>query len=194
MTILRTLGPLVLLLAAAAQAQHKVSVQDGWDKCIADLSGYPSDTAVRQATYPSRLDGISLRYAETGCFGTCPVFQLVLRQGSVQFEGLKHVPTKGKHKAALSQAEFEKFLHMWFTARFYAMRDNYCSIKCPDGLERVVVDLRESSITLTMPDFSKEVYQCFATFNGKPETPRPPDEYFQLTQELQVLAREHGWL
>jgi hypothetical protein len=194
MTIMRRLGLLVLLIAAAAYAQDKVSAQDSWDKCIADLSGYPPDTVVPQATYPSQLDGVSLQYVETGCFGACPVFQLVLRQESVQFKGLKYVRVKGNHKAALSKAEFERFLRKWFAARFYAMRDNYCSIKCPDGLERVVVDLRESSITLKTPDLSKEVYQCFATLNGKPETPKPPDEYFQLTQDLQTLAREHGWL
>ena len=180
---------LLVLGSCGAWPQDKKGAE-----CVAQLSGFPPDAPTATPPYPADFGGVVLRYFELGCLGDCPVFRMMLTAGSVQFEGRSHVRVVGKRVTKLSQAEFGKFLRLWFDGRLYAMRDNYCGVKCPDGSMRVAVDLPESSITLTTPELSKEVYQCFAIGDGKPETPKPPDSYFHLAQEIQTLARQHGWL
>jgi len=74
------------------------------------------------------------------------------------------------------------------------MRDDYCFARCPDGTVIIVTDIAESSITLTTPAFKKRVYECFSTVNGQPQTPKPPEQYFQLSRQLWAFAKAQHWL
>jgi hypothetical protein len=74
------------------------------------------------------------------------------------------------------------------------MRDNYCDVKCPDGTVIFVTDIPESSITLTSPNLKKRVYECFTATDNVPETPKPPEQYFQLSRQLRAFAKAQHWL
>ena len=69
------------------------------------------------------------------------------------------------------------------------MRDDYCSARCPDGTVIIVTDIAHSSITLTTPTFKKRVYECFSTLNNQPQTPKPPEQYFELSRQLWAFAQ-----
>jgi hypothetical protein len=165
------------------------------ERCIEQLSGFPANASAQPPTeYPADLKNITLEYFASGCYGQCPAFTLTIRKDSAEFVGRAWVRKKGKHTAKISQEQFEKFLHAWFDQRFFAMRDDYCRVACPDGTMQVVTDNLETSITLNTPSFKKEVYECFTTIDGKAETPRPPEPYFELARELLAFGKIKRWL
>ena len=165
------------------------------DNCIALLSGFPKEGALAGAPpRPNDADLVTLTYFASGCYGNCPAFTLSISKGIAQFDGHAYVRAKGKRTAKLSQKQFQAFLDSWYDGKFYAMRDNYCDIHCPNGTQIVVTDIPESSITLTAPSITKRVYECFSTLNNQPRTPKPPEQYFKLTRQFWALAKAKRWL
>ena len=167
---------LVALIASVSWAQAKNDWQSRHESCLNSLSGFAQDpSTVSQPDYPSDLGDVTLEYFASGCFGSCPAFTLRIRRDSAQFEGRDYVRAKGKRTAKVTQQGFEKLLHAWSDGQFFAMRDDYCSIQCPHGTSWAVTDIPESSITLGTSAFTKRVHECFATIDGKQETPKPPE-------------------
>ena len=123
-----------------------------------------------------------------------PRIHSTISKETAVFEGRAYVLAKGKRTAKLSSRQFETFLHAWYDGNFYAMRDDYCDVHCPDGTVIFVTDIAGSSITLTTPTFKKRVYECFSTVNHQPQTPKPPEQYFQLSQRLLAFANSQHWL
>ena len=148
----------------------------------------------RNHSYPTDMTGVTLEYFASGCYGNCPAFTLTINKETAVFEGRAYVRAKGKRTAKLSSQQFETLLHAWYDGSFYAMRDDYCFARCPDGTVIIVTDIAESSITLTTPAFKKRVYECFSTVNGQPQTPKPPEQYFQLSRQLWAFAKAQHWL
>jgi hypothetical protein len=190
-----TVGAVSLItLANLGQSSPEVR-RIAQDECIASLSGFPKDVPLpSKPLYPVDLTGITLEYFASGCLGECPAFTLTISKDIARFDGQAFVRAKGKRTAKLSQQQFETFLRAWYDGNFYAMRENYCDIKCPDGTMIVVTDIPESSITLTTPTYAKRVFECFTTVDNKPETPKPPERYFELSHQLQAFAKVHHWL
>jgi len=154
------------------------------------LSGFPDgDTAVKQS-FPVDTKGITLKYFASGCLGTCPSFTLTFSEGVAHFEGHAYVRAKGKRTAKLTQPEFEELLHAWYDGHFYAMRDDYCAPTCPDGTHIIVTDIPESSITLVAANFAKQVSECYL----EAETPKPPEQYFELKRKILEFAKARRWL
>jgi Domain of unknown function (DUF6438) len=190
-----TRGVVSLIIFAILGLQVPDASQDARDACVALLSGFPKDApAPSKPEYPTDTTDFTLQYFASGCYGNCPAFTLTITKETVVFEGHAHVRAKGKRTAKLSSQQFETLLHAWYDGNFYAMRDDYCSARCPDGTVTVVTDIAESSITLTTPNFKKRVYECFFTMNNKAQTPKPPEQYFQLSHQLWAFAKSHRWL
>jgi hypothetical protein len=165
------------------------------DECTASLSGFPKETVSQpKPLYPAELGGVTLEYFASGCYVSCPAFTLTISKNIVRFKGRAYVRAKGEHRAKVSQQQFETFLRAWYDGEFYRMRDNYCDISCPDGSRMVVTDVPESSLRLISPGFTKRVYGCFSTNNDRQETPKPPDQYFELARLLRNFAKAHDWL
>jgi len=162
--------------------------------CIASLSGFLKDADLKPPQYPADLNEVTIEYIETGCLGTCPIFTLTLTKAGADWEGRKYVRAKGKRRAKIAQQQFEDFLHAWYEARVFAMREDYCSIECPDGTTGVVMDIPEFWISLKSPGYEKHVHECYDTVNGIPETPKPPQEYFELKRKLREFAKTRKWL
>jgi len=192
-----TLGAVCLIISVdfGQQLPQAQRARDRREACVASLSGFPKDVpASPKPLYPADMTGVTLEYNATGCYGNCPAFTLTISKETAVFEGHAYVRAKGKRTAKLRSQQFEALLHAWYDGNFYAMRDDYCFGRCSDGTEIIETDIPASSITLTTPSFKKTVYQCFFTTDNKPETPKPPEQYFQLSQALRVFASSHHWL
>jgi hypothetical protein len=190
-----TIGAVFLIIVSNLTPQSPVVHRDRRDACVASLSGFPKDTPTpAKPQYPTDMTGVTLEYFASGCYGNCPAFTLTINKETAVFEGRAYVRAKGKRTANLSSQQLETLLHTWYDGSFYAMRDDYCSARCPDGTEIVVTDIAESAITLTTPAFKKRVYECFSTVNGQPQTPKPPEQYFQLSRQMWAFAKAHHWL
>ena len=189
------IGAASLIIFANLTPQSPATHRDTRDACVALLSGFPNDTPpTTKPQYPTNMAGVTLEYFASGCNGNCPAFTLTINNETAVFEGRAYVRAKGKRTAKLSSQQFETLLHAWYDGSFYAMRDDYCSATCPDGTVIIVTDIAGSSITLTTPAFKKRVYECFSTINGQPETPKPPEQYFQLSRQLLAFAKTQHWL
>jgi hypothetical protein len=209
MRVITTILILLAIIASDGLGQSGTDRQLPRDTCIDSLSGFPKTSPAREPEpqYPSDLNGLTLEYFASGCFGNCPSFTLTIQKDSAHFEGHSYTRAKGKRTAKVTQRQFEKFLHAWFDGKFFAMRDDYCSIQCPDVAPDiphtsmtvkvttyVVTDIPHSSITLKTHTQTKRVYECFATINGKPETPKPPEQYFELSREFLAFTKAQHWL
>lgn len=190
-----TIGVASLITLSSFTQPSTSARQDVRKECIASLSGFPADADLRsKPAFPTELTGITLEYFESGCYGKCPAFTLTISKDIARFDGHAYVRAKGKHKAKLSQDQFAAFLRNWYDGDFFAMRDDYCGAPCPDGTVTIVTDIAESSIKVTTPTFTKRVFECFTTTNGQPETPKPPDQYFELSRQLLAFAKSQHWL
>jgi hypothetical protein len=189
-----TLGVVTLIVLAGFGQSSPERRRVARDECIALLSGFPNDAPIPKPPYPTDPSGVTLEYFTSGCYGNCPAFTLTISKGIARFDGHAYVRSKGKRTAKLSERQFEAFLHAWYDGDFYAMRDNYCDVSCPDGTLIVVTDIPESSIKMTTPAFTKRVYQCFSTVDNRPQTPKPPDAYFDLSRQMRAFAEAQHWL
>jgi hypothetical protein len=186
---------LIGVLTATISGQSKPDWQARREACITALSSYAIDpTGTKPPELPDDLEGVTIEYVSSGCYGRCPAFTLRLEKNKAAWDGHAFVNKKGKAAKQISDRQFADLVHAWLDAKMYAMRDDYCQPTCPDGTSTIITDVQETSITLRAPSYSKKVLECFTTIDGKPETPKPPMQYFQLSRQLVQLATSNHWL
>jgi hypothetical protein len=186
---------LALSLPAAIAGQSKPDRQSRRETCIADLSSFAVDpSTVKPPLLPDDLNGIVINYFESGCFGNCPAFTMRIQKNKVEWDGHAYVRKKGKAEKPISSEEFKTLVQVWLGAKIYAMRDDYCQPTCADGTVIIVTDVQDTALRLDAPGYSKKVSECFTTIDGKPRTPKPPDEYFQFSRQLVAFAKSKHWL
>ena len=186
---------LVGLLTATISGQSRPEGKTRREACVSALSSFAVDPAVTKSPLlPDDLKGVTIEYVSSGCYGRCPAFTLRLENSRAEWDGHAFVNKKGKATKQISDRQFADMVHAWLDAKMYAMRDDYCQPTCPDGTSTIITDVQETSITLTAPSYSKKVLECFTTMDGKPETPKPPEQFFQFSRQLVQLAKSNHWL
>jgi hypothetical protein len=159
------------------------------------LSSFAVDPKVtKPPDVPDDLEGVSIEYFASGCLGTCPSFTLHIEKDKAVWEGHAFVKKKGIAERHIPSHEFREIIQAWLDAKMYAMRDDYCEPICPDGTTTIITDVQDTSIVLKTPSYSKKVLECFTTTNGKPDNPRPPAEYSELSRRLLQFAKANRWL
>jgi hypothetical protein len=103
-------------------------------------------------------------------------------------------PQERESKKAVFEWGIFGIRQAWLDSKMYAMRDDYCQPTCPDGTTTIITDVQDTSITLKSPSYSKQVFECYTTTDGKPDNPKPPQEYFELARRLVQLAKSNHWL
>ena len=187
----------VLLAAftATLSGQSKPDWAERHKACIISLSSFAVDpNNTKPPDLPGDLEGVSIEYFGSGCLGTCPSFELRIVKNKAIWNGHTFVRKKGKAEKPISAHTFSEIVQAWLDAKMYAMRDDYCDPTCPDGTSTVITDVQDTRIAFKTLSYSKTVLECFTTINGKPETPKPPEEYFQLSRRLVQLAKSNHWL
>jgi hypothetical protein len=185
---------LVGVLTATISGQSKPDWQTRRETCITALSSFAVDPTGTKPDLPDDLEGVTIEYVSSGCYGRCAAFTLRLEKNKAAWDGHAFVHKKGKAAKQISDRQFADLIHAWLDAKMYAMRDDYCQPTCPDGTSTIITDVQETSITLRAPAYSKKVLECFTTIDGKPETPKPPEQYFQFSRQLVQLAKSKHWL
>lgn len=188
-----------LALAALAIVPALAQSQPDWQKgqerraaCIATLSSFAVDPSMaKQPQFPDDLDGVTLEYSSSGCYGNCPAFKMRIENNRAVWEGRDFVRKKKRVEKRISPEVLRSFVRAWLDDSLYAMRDRYCNPTCPDGTNIMATDLNETSISLKAPSYAKTVSQCSVKANIEP---RPPDQYFRLSHDLMGFAKANGWL
>jgi hypothetical protein len=186
---------LIAVLTATISGQSKPDWQAQRKACITSLSSFAVDPSLtKPPDLPDDLQGLSIEYFASGCLGNCPSFALRIEKDRAIWDGHAFVRKKGKAEKQLSSGEFSAIVHAWLDARMYAMRDDYCQPTCPDGTTTIITDVQDTSIALKTPSYSKRVFECFTTTDGKPDNPKPPQEYYELARRLAQFAKSNHWL
>jgi hypothetical protein len=76
---------------------------------------------------PQSKPGISEIHLErTACYGTCPVYKVVLRNnGSLEYEGIQNVKRIGKYRGKINLWGFNKLAQLIEKSKFMEMQDRY---------------------------------------------------------------------
>jgi len=118
-----------------------------------------------------------------------------IENNRVVWVGYADVRQQKKSEKRISPRVLRRFLHAWLDDSIYAMRDKYCNPTCPDGTHIIVSDLNETSICVKAPSYVKTVSECYPHVSPEPKIePKPPDQYFRLSQDLMEFAKSNGWL
>jgi hypothetical protein len=186
---------LFALFAGSALGQSQPKLESARDSCIKTLSSFAADPkTVKAPEIPGDLSGVALEYSASGCFGDCPAFRLRLQKDIATWEGIAYVKAKGKRQRKVSPEQLRALVQSWLNEDLYAMREDYCQPPCPDGSVVIITDTQETSISLKTASFTKKVWECFTTIDGKPENPKPPEQYYRLSRDLVRFAKAQGWM
>jgi len=186
---------LLAFMAVSLSGQSKPNRQGQRESCITALSTFAAEpNTFKPPTIPDDLTGVTMEYFASGCYGNCPAFKLRIQKDVALWEGHAYVKAKGKKQRKVSPEQFRVLVQAWLTGSVYAMRDDYCQPPCPDGTVMVITDVQDTSITLKTSGFTKTVSECYTTIDGKAQNPKPPEQYFRVSQELLRFAKSQGWL
>lgn len=99
---------------------------------------------------------LSLEMERTGCYGTCPVYNLkVAPDGKVLFEGRFHTRTIGKAESNLSKEKINQVINETAKADFFSLKDSYTSSSnnCPN----YKTDMATVTLSIRLNEKSKTI-------------------------------------
>jgi hypothetical protein len=141
-------------------------------------------TSGADATAPdaTAIDTITLE--RTACFGTCPVYKLIVRRnGTVSYDGKQFVKVSGQRSRRISRARFQQLAREIEKINFFSFKDEYLSKAMPDGSIRVVTDLPTTITTVQTGAVRKTVRNYYGD----------PPELAQLETLIDKLTESARW-
>ena len=143
------------------------------------------------ATIPARTaaqdvpDDFVVKLERTSCFGECPVYSVSIdARGNVTYEGTKFVRVEGRQIDRIQAFHVAELLAIAERIGFFDLRDQYRTIRNPDGTETSVTDLPTAFVTITRGGQSKRVED----YIGAPQALK------QLEQLIDDTARTKRWI
>jgi hypothetical protein len=129
-------------------------------------------------------DDVVIKLERTSCFGACPVYEVSIdARGNVTFDGRKFVRVAGRQTARIPVARVAALLETADRIRFFELRDQYRTVRHPDGSETIVTDLPTTFVTITRGGKSKRVEDYYGA----------PDALRDLEQEIDEAAGTARW-
>ena len=129
---------------------------------------------------PWDLLGASVQLRRTGCFGTCPDYQVTIAgDGTVRFSGHSHVLIPGDHVAHINSDAVRELIRAFAKADFFYARDSYAAS---------VSDNPSQTLALTVAGRTKTVTDYVGTEAGLPLAIR------NLEAEVDEVAGTARWV
>ena len=149
---------------------------------VAAALGCAGGAAAQTAAAPG---AVIVRLERTSCFGECPVYSVTIdAQGNVVYEGAQFVRVQGRQTDRIPAARVAAILAAAERIGFFDLRDQYRSIRNPDGTTSSVTDLPTTIVTITRDGTPKRVED----YIGAPEGLK------QLEREIDEAARTTRWI
>jgi hypothetical protein len=80
----------------------------------------------RDAVSDAALAGTEITLQRTGCFGTCPAYQLTIHgDGSVVYRGDMYVKTKGRATAHVGKETVRGLVRQFQRINYFSLQDKY---------------------------------------------------------------------
>ncbi len=138
-----------------------------------------------QISFAGQVDGTVITLERTGCYGICPSYKItILGDGTVQFEGKEFVRVKGEAKSRIDMAALESLVKEFVTINYFSLKDEYITIKRPDGTESIVTDLPSTITTFTFEGKRKEIIDYIGS----------PKELRKLERDIDTISNSKRWV
>lgn len=107
----------------------------------------PKSHVAPPALKPDSNIAIALR--RSGCYGTCPSYEVALTPGGIVFQGGGYVVASGHHTASVEPSAVRKLAQMFIDADFYSMAEKYIAgvTDCPTYQLSISIDGQQKSVT-----------------------------------------------
>lgn len=128
------------------------------------------------------------------CRGTCPSYELtVSADGTVVFEGRKHVKTKGVVKDRISEDKLKELISEFGKANYFSLRESY--MEPSDGCQNMASDL-PSAITLFQLNGRGKAISHYLGCWGKGESHFDiyPRALFILENKIDEIVGTNKWI
>jgi hypothetical protein len=130
-------------------------------------------------------DDFVITLERTSCFGECPVYSVTIdARGNITYDGTKFVRVQGRQTDRIPAARVAGLLAAAERIDFFGLRDQYRTIRNPDGTETHVTDLPTAFVTITRAGRTKRV----ENYIGAPQGLR------ELEQQIDAAARTARWI
>ena len=188
-----------------AEARHDELSVNFWPKIIGEVSqwrftpfeenGHPVAAQIEEyvdLVPPERLpkihvtppiirpeSKITIALTRSGCFGTCPAYNVTLSNGNILFEGDGYVVAEGKHTAPIDTDAVRKLARQFLADDFYSMDPTY---------QASITDCPPYSLSISIDGQVKEVTDYMGTMVGMPAV------ITDLEEQVDALARTEHWI
>ena len=116
---------------------------------------YAETSAVVAA--PSQDKNFTITMERTACFGTCPVYKLIISgDGKVVYQGNAYVKTSGVQTYAIPVSKVTELVNAFKQANFFGMQDRY---------DTPITDMPSTIVSISMGGKTKTVFDYY----GAPE-------------------------
>jgi hypothetical protein len=123
---------------------------------------------------------VKIVFTRTECFGTCPVYEVQIEQdGTLVYNGRKHVVVKGQRLARISAEELSALLELFRNADFFSLDDKY-ALDVTDGPTYVT--------SITIDGRTKTVADYLGVSVGMPQS------MTDLEQGIDRIAQTAKWV
>jgi ankyrin repeat protein len=127
-----------------------------------------------------RLDSkVSIDLSRSGCFGTCPAYEVIVSDEGITFEGHGFVVAGGKHKAPVDPDEVRKLAARFVAADFYSMDPSY---------RASVTDCPTFTLAISIDGQRKEIEDYVGSWVGMPQV------ISQLENAVDEFAQAKRWI
>jgi hypothetical protein len=139
---------------------------------------------------------LSLRMERTGCYGTCPVYNLnVESNGKVLFEGKFYTKTTGKIESDLSKEKINQLITEIDIAGFFGLKDSYTgqSGNCPT----TATDSSTVTVSIKLNEKEKTIIHylgCQEDIKIGEHWKIFPQELYNLENKIDEIVETKRWV
>ena len=122
---------------------------------------------------------VSITLRRSGCFGTCPAYQVSVSTEGIVFEGRGFVVADGRHTDTVDPRAVRELAKKFVAADFYSMRDEY---------RAGVTDNPTYTLSISIDDHAKQVVDYVGPWVGMPEV------ISELEDDVDAFAHTERWI
>ncbi|KRA33797.1 hypothetical protein ASD68_12670 [Rhodanobacter sp. Root627] len=168
------------LLLGCSKRGHEASEQSQ------TTSGGRVESAPTRTLEEPKISHILMR--RSGCFGSCPVYEVNIdSNGTVSFNGTKHVAIPGRHRGSATQLEVDALILEIKRINFFKLRDSYEFE--PDGCTSWATDNPSVTIAVARGFETKRVVYYYGCKGFDAE-----DDIKSLVKSIDRVAQTEKWI
>jgi len=120
-----------------------------------------------------------MKLSRSGCFGSCPSYEVSVSTQEVVFDGNYYVAATGKHTATVDSDEVRRLAKKFISADFYSMEEQY---------QASVTDMPGYTLSIDIDGHPKSVSDYVGPWVGMPSVIR------ELEEDVDDLAQAKRWV